>query len=281
MYLSDGTRCRGAYYPGPGAGGDRLVGLHVHGFRSSVENTKARFFLDHALQRGYSWSHFDLPCHGRSEGRFSEFRVSTALEALSAVMRRFRGASLVLLGSSMGAWLAMLAARQLAASRDVRVKGAVLIAPAFDFFHHYFQNEPAEAMRQWQRDGIRRLTDHYDNRAYELDYAVLEDGMRHSLLERPAAYDFPIRIFHGDRDDVVPIDLSHRFKALSAGSDITLRVVKGGDHTLNPQLARIAAEVDDLFQCVRASEVKPRSEEKPRSNAKPRSDTKPRPETVR
>lgn len=250
VYLSDGTRCRGAYYPGD----TRLVGIHVHGFRSSVNHTKVRFFLDHALQRGYSWCNFDLPCHGRSEGRFRAFRVSTALEALLEVIHRFRGASLMLLGSSMGGWLSMLAARKLAASQSAHIAGAVLIAPAFDFFAQSFQNE-AEVMREWRRDGVRRFTDYYDNRPYEMEYAVVEDSLRHSVLTRPSVYDFPVRIFHGDRDEIVPIGLSQRFKALSAGSDITVHTVEGGDHTLNRQLPLFAAEIDRMFEKVRASEA--------------------------
>lgn len=253
MYLSDGTRCRGAYYPG--ARGGRLVGLHVHGFRSSSEHTKARYFVDHALRRGYNWSNFDLPCHGRSEGKFNRFRVSTALEALVEVIRQFRGASVFLLGSSMGAWLSMLAARKLAAENDTRIAGAVLIAPAFDFFQHYFQTGSEDALNAWRRDGVRRFTDHYDAQPYQLDYAALTDGLRHNLLERPGNYDFPIRIFHGDCDDIVPLDLSRRFAAGCAGGDVKLRVVKGGDHSLNSQLPRIAAAVDGLLQKSRAPQA--------------------------
>lgn len=251
VYLPDGTRCRGAYYPGDA----RLVGIHVHGFRSSSDGAKARFFLDHALQHGYGWANFDLPCHGRSEGGFREFRVSNALAALVEVIQQFRGVPVMLLGSSLGAWLSMLAARKLAKSAGVSIAGAVLIAPAFDFFDQYFQNEPAEAMRQWRRDGVRRFTDHYDGRPYELEYALVEDALRHNLLGRPGAYNFPIRIFHGSRDEIVPLSVSHRFKAMSAGSDIMLHVVEDGDHALNRQLPLIAAEVDRLFAKSRLPEV--------------------------
>lgn len=251
VYLPDGTRCRGAYYPGDSG----LVGIHVHGFRSSVAHTKACFFVDHAVRQGYSWANFDLPCHGRSEGGFRAFRISTALAALIEVIHQFRGAPVMLLGSSMGAWLSMLAARKLANSAATVVAGAVLIAPAFDFFQHYFCNESADAMRQWRRDGVRRFTDHYDHQPYELEYAVVEDALAHGILERPGAFDFPIRIFHGERDEIVPIGLSHRFREVSAGADIKVHTIAGGDHALNGHLPLIAEAIDGMFEKSRMAEA--------------------------
>ncbi|MGR3913522.1 MAG: alpha/beta hydrolase [Gammaproteobacteria bacterium] len=259
VYPPDGTRCRGTYC----AGESRLVGIHVHGFRSSSAHRKARFFLDHALMRGYGWVNFDLPCHGRSEGRFRDFRVSNALDALLEVIGQFRGVPVVLLGSSMGAWLAMLAAqvmlkkaaRSRAKSRAATLAGALLISPAFDFFMHYFQSQPGEVMRQWRRDGVRTFTDHYDGSPYQLDFAALEDGVRHSVMERALSCDFPVRIFHGARDEVVPLALSRQFQALSPDADINVRVIKNGDHTLNAHLDLIAAEVDTLFERARARAI--------------------------
>lgn len=250
VYLSDGTRCRGAYFPGK----TRLVGVYVHGFRSSISHAKARFFRDHALTRGYSWCHFDLPCHGRSEGRFRAFRVSTALEAVLEVMQRLRGAKLLLLGSSMGAWLSMLAAQKVAGGRSSRIAGAVLVAPAFDFLPQYFHDllpgpgAAADALRAWKSAGARRFTDPYDAQKYEMEYAVLDDARRHSVLERPAAYNFPIRMFHGDRDEIVPISVCHKFQAAAPDSDITLHTVAGGDHALTAHLPLFTAEVDRRFR---------------------------------
>ncbi|MDA8014688.1 MAG: alpha/beta hydrolase [Gammaproteobacteria bacterium] len=257
VYPPDGTRCRGTYCPGE----SRLVGIHVHGFRSSSAHRKAQFFLEHALQNGYGWVNFDLPCHGRSEGRFRDFRVSNALDALLELLAQFRGTPVMLLGSSMGAWLAMLAAqvmlkkaaRSRAKARAATIAGAVLIAPAFDFFRHYFQNQPPEVLRQWRRDGVRDFTDHYDGAPYQLDYAALEDGVRHSALERAVRYDFPIRIFHGARDEVVPLELSRQFQELSPEADINVRVIKNGGHSLDAHLNLIAAEVDNLFARARAT----------------------------
>jgi len=255
VYLSDGTRCRGAFFPGS----TRLVGVYVHGFRSSVEHAKARFFLDHAVRRGYSWSHFDLPCHGRSEGRFRAFRISNALEALLEVMHKFRGAKLLLVGSSMGAWLSMLAAQRQAARSSIAA--AVLVAPAFDFLPQYFQNmlrgPPADALREWKLSGARRFTDPFDNnRPYEMEFDALEDARRHSVLERPAAYPFPIRMFHGDSDEVVPIDVCEQFLAGARDSDIKLHTVAGGDHTMAAQLPLFAAEVDRQFAAFEAAQRK-------------------------
>lgn len=251
VYLPDGTRCRGAYYPGETG----PVGIHVHGFRSSINHDKAKFFLEHALQRGHSWSNFDLPCHGCSEGKFREFRISAALTALIEVIRQFRDVPVVLFGVSMGAWLSILAAQKLANSLHVNIAGAILVAPAFDFLQHYFNQEPTETIRKWQRDGVRQFIDEYDNETYELEYAVVDDGLQHAILNRPTTYAFPIQIFHGDQDEIVPVDLSYQFKENAVDSDITLHIVKGGDHRLDSQRPRIATEIDNMFENIRVPQV--------------------------
>lgn len=274
VYLSDGTRCRGAYYPGHGDGDGmgnsvgNTIGIYVHGFRSSATHSKGDFFLNHARQRGYSWVTFDLPCHGDSEGEFKKFRISNALESVLKVIQRFRGARLVLLGSSMGAWLSMLAARKLAAQSARRaadgatiatIAGAVLVAPAFDFVREYFRNEPLDVMHKWRREGIRQFTDRYDGVRYELEYGLVEDGLQHDILQHPSVYNFPIRIFHGEQDEVVPYRLSHRFQETNAGFnadfDVTVRIIHQGDHALNEHLPLIAPAMDGMFEAARCVEA--------------------------
>ena len=255
VYLADGSRCRGEFYPGDARPSGAPVGVHIHGFRSSSAHTKARYFRDHAIARAYSWATFDLPCHGRSEGRFRAFRVSAALEAVLEVVHLFRPAPVLLLGSSLGGWLAMLAARKLAQQAHARnlqsnIAGAVLIAPAFDFFQHYYRAESPDAMQRWRRDGVRNFTDHYDHARYQLDYAAVTDGLAHGILEQPTAWDFPVRIFHGDHDEIAPIAHSRRFHEISADADVKLHTIPGGDHTLSAHLRRIAAEVDGMFDAL-------------------------------
>ncbi len=240
-----GIYCRGMYYPGT----TNVIGIHVHGFRSSIDHSKAYFFRDHALKQGYTWVNFDLPCHGTSEGEFRRFQITDALAAVIDVIHKFRKNPIVLFGVSLGGWLSMLAARQLANSADIKIAGAVLVAPAFDFFAEFYEkSETEEALREWRLKGVRQFFDEDDNQPYELDYAVVEDGLKHNCLKDPICYDFPIQILHGDEDEIVPISLSHRFKALSGNSDVTLHVIKGGDHSLQTHAAQIASEIDRTFQ---------------------------------
>ena len=259
VYLPDGTRCRGAYYPGkPG-----VVGLHVHGFRSSVTHQKARFFVDHAVKNEYGWANYDLPCHGMSEGNFRSFRVSVALASLLEVLNELSAAPVVLLGSSIGAWLSMLAAKKLFSTsrqRKITIAGAVLIAPAFDFVQQYLANQPKEAMMLWRKTGIRQFKDIYDNSSYELEYAVVNDGLSHNLLHRSVHWNFPVRIFHGDQDEVVPLASSQRFCKLAGDSDVTLHTIRGGDHSLSDHLPRIAKELDAVMRMAQDFAPTPDSE---------------------
>lgn len=240
----------------------------MHGYRSSVNNDKAQFFLNHALQHKYSWSNFDLPCHGSSEGKFPEFRISSALTALTEVIRQFRDVPILLFGVSMGAWLSILAARKLANAPHTNIVAAVLVAPAFDFVHHYFNQESLETLQQWQRDGVRQFNDLYDNEPYELEYGAVDDGLQYGILQQSATYDFPIRIFHGDRDEIAPLGLSQQFKADAVDSDIALNIMKGGDHSLDLHRPAISAEVDRMFKKFGKQKAKAKTKTKARAKAK-------------
>lgn len=220
--------------------GRDTVGVFVHGFRSSMDSTKARFFAGHAAAGGYDWLRFDLHCHGENAGSMRGFRVSRAVTELEAVLEMLGKRQLVLVGSSVGGWLSVLAARRF----TERVKGMVLVAPAFDFIDHYFAGDTPAELAKWREEGVREFTGLLDGERFELEYGLLADARRFRVLDGEHDYPFPIHILHGEADETVPLERSRRFAGLSRHGSVELEVIENGDHSLNGHLPRLAAAIE-------------------------------------
>ncbi|NKB75722.1 MAG: alpha/beta fold hydrolase [Gammaproteobacteria bacterium] len=253
--LSNGQICYGHQYNyRPDS---QSIGIFVHGFRSSSKGTKASYFRQQAQIASQHWIDFDLPCHGRSDGVFRSFRISYCLEALVKVIDSVGNTPIVLVGSSMGGWLSILAAIRLLSQRNQthieheksQIKGVVLIAPAFDFVEHYFREKMNVDKHCWESVGVMGFDDAYDNERFFLDFGVLKDASKHSVLKNVWEFNFPTLIFHGEKDDVVPISISQRFVGIVQGeTPVNLEIIQKGDHSLNDHLAHFWAGIDGCFR---------------------------------
>lgn len=221
--------------PGP-------LGVFLHGFRSNADGTKATALAAHARARGRAWLRIDLSGHGRSDGEFAAFRLSHLLDDVLCVLAAFPQRPVVLVGSSMGAWLSVLAAERCAA-----VRALVLLAPGFNFIQEHFGALPADQCAHWERVGRLRFDDPYEGGAYELDHAILADAAPFDVLNRPVRLSCPVVILHGNADEQVPLSVSRRFLATLNAPEARLQVVPGGDHRLTRAVPQITAEVDRLW----------------------------------
>jgi abhydrolase domain-containing protein 10 len=224
--------------------GDGAVGMFVHGFRSHCGGEKALAFARHAAVRDYPWLRFDLGGHGASGGEFSRFRLSALLADLEAVLDFVGERPVVLAGSSMGGWLATLAALR----RPRQVAGLLLIAPAFNFIQNRFGALPPDMLARWREAGSLSFEDPYGGEPFRLEYGVIDDAARHDVLEPPPVLGCPVRILHGERDEAVPLATSREFVARARAQSITLTVVPDGDHRLNAAIPLMTAAVDELWQ---------------------------------
>lgn len=235
----------------PGAGGLNLhgcfaerggaLGLFVHGFRSDASGTKSLAFAEHARRRGYSWLRGDLRGHGHSEGGPEGFRLSALLDDLLVFLDRFPGRPAVLIGSSMGGWLATLAAE-----RRFQVRGLILLAPAFNFIQDQVGRLPEAELAAWQRDGRRRFVSD-SGEAYELDYAALQDAQAFDCLHRAVSLSCPVRILHSVQDEVVPVSVSRAFARACRAPAFELTEIPDGDHRLHAALPQVCAALDGLW----------------------------------
>ncbi len=256
--LSNGQICYGHYHnvkPDSEKPDIEPIGIFVHGFRSGCSGTKAAYFRQKANMTGRQWIDFDLLCHGRSDGVFRSFRIGYCLEALLKVIASVGNKPVVLVGSSMGGWLSLLASRYIAAQKEqlesemnmAEIRGAVLIAPAFDFVEYYFTQKLNVDMVDWKRAGVMGFDDAYSNEPFLLDFGVLKDSGEHALMKETLNFDFPIGIFHGENDEVVPFSTSEHFVKMAHGSQVDLQMISGGDHALNEHLEYFWASIDEHF----------------------------------
>lgn len=248
--FGEGARRRLAYRLAEAGRGD--IGLvWLPGFLSDMESTKALALASWAKQQGLPMLRFDYSGHGLSEGDLLEASIGDWLEEaclmfalLSAKTRRA-----IAVGSSMGGWIALLLARELAQQGALsKLAGLVLIAPAWDMTERLIWSRMSdEAKSMVARDGVLYEPSLYGD-PYPITKRLIEEGRRHLIGTGPLDLDVPVRILQGMRDPDVPwghaLDLVERLRS----DDVELTLVKDGDHRLSREqdLRRLESTVAAL-----------------------------------
>jgi hypothetical protein len=226
----------------PGAG-PTIVWLG--GFRSEMAGTKAQVLAGWAAAQGRTFLRFDYFGHGASSGDFRHGTVTRWRADALAVIDELTEGPLVLVGSSMGGWLACLAAL----SRPGRVQGLVLVAPAADFTERLiWPGLDADARHAIETAGVWMRPSAYGD-PDPITRELIEDGRRWSILPGPVAITAPVHILQGGADPDVPwrhaLDL-----AVAIGLDnLVFTLIGDGDHRLSrpADLARLTAAVVDIL----------------------------------
>jgi pimeloyl-ACP methyl ester carboxylesterase len=220
------------------------------GFRSDMLATKASALDDHARATGRAMLRFDYSGHGESGGRFEEGTISRWLAESLAVLRALTAGPQILIGSSMGGWLALLAARALqAAGEGDRLAGLVLIAPAVDFTEALlWAGLDADARATIMRDGVWRRPSAYAPEPVPITRGLIEDARAHLMLDGTIRAHAPIHILQGMMDPDVPWRHALRLVEHLAGDPVAVTLIKDGDHRLSrpEDIARLVAAVDGL-----------------------------------
>lgn len=205
------------------------------GFKSDMLSAKATRLDEWAAQNGRAFLRFDYSGHGESSGSFEDGTISLWLEESLAVVRTLTEGPAILVGSSMGGWIALLVARALGeAAESARLAGMVLVAPATDFTEALIHSRlPPEAREALQSTGVWLRPSPYSAEPYPITRALIEDGRRHLLFGSPIRSHCPVHILQGMKDDDVPwrhaVDLVEHL----AADPVTLTLVKDGDHRLS------------------------------------------------
>jgi len=199
------------------------------GLNSDLDGSKATFLHEWADRTGRAFIRFDYYGHGASSGLFRDGTISRWGADVVTVMDKLSSGDVILIGSSMGGWSSMLAAR----ARPDRVKALMLINPAPDFTEKLmWANWSDEIKNAILTEGIYYEPSEYGE-PYEYTMGLIEDGRAHQLLDKPFRFDGSVRIFQGGDDAVVPPDYSRKIVDIITSEDITYTLVKAGDHSLS------------------------------------------------
>ena len=222
----------------------------LSGFNSDMRGTKAQALDAWAAERGRACVRFDYSGHGESGGAFADGTISRWLEESVAVFERLCRGPQIVVGSSMGGWLALLLAREIARRprTGLALAGLVLIAPAADFTEELmWKGFPPEAREEIASKGLWLRPSQYGE-PYPITRALIEDGRKHLLLGGSINVGCPVRILQGAQDPDVPWQHAFALTSQLPSDDVVLTLIQDGDHRLSrPQdIARLLAAVEEL-----------------------------------
>ncbi|WP_106204425.1 alpha/beta hydrolase [Aliiruegeria haliotis] len=217
--------------------------VFLGGFRSDMSGTKALHLQNWAERRQRAFLRLDYSGHGKSSGEFEDGCIGDWATDAAAVLRAQSG-PMVLVGSSMGAWISLLLARLM----PERIAGMVTIAAAPDFTEDSMWAALPDARKTEVKErGYTVVPTEYGD--LKISRRLIEDGRTQLVLRSPLVLPFPVRSLHGTADADVDMSVALRLLEHAEGGDIQLRLVKGADHRFSrPQnLSMIEAAIEEVL----------------------------------
>jgi pimeloyl-ACP methyl ester carboxylesterase len=224
----------------------------LSGYKSDMKGTKAEALAHWAERHGRACVRFDYSGHGESEGKFTDGTIGRWLADSLAVFDACCRGSQILVGSSMGGWLALLlvrALKQRGKDGPASVAGLVLIAPAIDFTEELmWKRFTPEIKRVLAEKGVWERPSAYAPEPYLVTRRLIEEGRNHLLLGGMIETGCPVRILQGVQDPDVPWQHAQALVARLASDDVVLTLVKDGDHRLSrpEDIERLLAAVSEF-----------------------------------
>ena len=210
------------------------------GFNSDMKGTKVQALDEWAAAHGRACIRFDYSGHGESGGEFTDGTISRWLEESVAVFGHFCKGPQIVVGSSMGGWIALLLARELnrlaksGAPSLAGIAGMALIAPAPDFTEALmWKRFTPEIKKQIEEKGVWSRPSEYSQEPYLITRGLIEDGRKHLLLGGLIETGCPVRILQGVKDEDVPWQHAAELVSRIARDDVVFTLIKDGDHRLS------------------------------------------------
>ncbi len=226
--------------------------IFMGGFKSDMTGTKATALEASCKARGQMFIRFDYTGHGKSSGKFIDGTIGDWKNDALAIIDKLGASKNILVGSSMGSWLALLCAQE----RAEKISGFVGIASAPDFTEKLIWEQlNHEQKEKMQNDGVYHAPSCYGEEPYPISMKLIEEARAHLLLEKNIKLDVPVRLLHGTADADVPQQISEILLQRISSKNKTLTIIEGGDHRLSEpeQLNMMCEAVKTLCQSQKIS----------------------------
>lgn len=208
--------------------------IWLGGYRSDMRGTKAEALDAWCAERKVAYTRHDYSGHGESGGVFAEGTISRWLAESLAVFRQLTGGPQILVGSSMGAWIALRMVQELNKADEKRIAGLLLLAPAPDFTSALMEPQLTDAQRaEIAAKGYLEEPSEYAPEPNIYTRALFEDGRRNSVLHGIIDTHCPVHILQGMQDPDVPYEHAMRLVEHLPADDVTLSLIRDGDHRLS------------------------------------------------
>ena len=201
--------------------------IFIHGLNSDMNGTKALTVERYARKNNLNFIRFDCRGHGRSEGKFEEFTISDWKKDLLDIIDNIAKGPQILIGSSMGGWLMMLAAK----ARPQRIKGMIGLAAAPDFGKDLYNNLNKKNKREITSKGITKYTSY--GFSYYLTKKFFIEAEKNRILKKPLYFTKPLVLIHGLKDNVVKEDVPRKILKKITGKNVNIIYLKESDHRLS------------------------------------------------
>ena len=201
--------------------------IFIHGYNSNMDGKKAKEIERFAKKEKISFIRFDLRGHGKSDGNFEDLVISDWKQDVLDIIDHKTSGQQIIIGSSMGGWLMLLAAK----FRKNRIKGLIAIAPAPDFTKDIYSGLTKKRKEKIKKYGLLKLKKWNFN--YVFTKRLFTDGKKNFVVKNKLNYKRKIILIHGLKDDVVSIESSFKIMEKISGKNIILKIIKDGDHQLS------------------------------------------------
>ena len=201
--------------------------IFIHGLNSDMNGAKALTVERYARKNNLNFIRFDCRGHGRSEGKFEEFTISDWKKDLLDIIDNIAKGPQILIGSSMGGWLMMLAAK----ARPQRIKGMICLAAAPDFGKNLYNNLNRKNKREITSKGITKYTSY--GFSYYLTKKFFIEAEKNRILKKSLYFTKPLVLIHGLKDNVVKEDVPRKILKKITGKNVNIIYLKESDHRLS------------------------------------------------
>ncbi len=218
------------YTESAGEGKKLPLVMFCGGYRSDMNGTKAVYLEEQCRARGQAFLRFDYSGHGQSEGVFSDGTMGSWLkDALDILNHVCPSGPVLLVGSSMGGWIALL----VATTWKGTLAGLVGIAAAPDFTEDVYARLTPAQQRKLDETGIIRAANDYSDEPYEFTRTLYDEAKKHLLLDRDRRIDCRMTLVQGMQDKDVPWETAVKIQKTFTGGDVDVVFIEDGGHRLS------------------------------------------------